>query len=102
MPPTTIGGRFDPRRLLTAGGVVAALGSILFTMAPSASMAGLGRLLAGGSVAVAFVGILKLAGHWLPHRLYAIASGLALLTGIAGAGNSSPCRAFHRQNVVGS
>jgi len=39
----------------------------------------------GGSVAVAFVGMLKLAGHWLPPRQFALASGMALFCGIIGA-----------------
>ena len=39
-------------------------------------MAGLGRLLIGGSVAVAFVGMLKLAGHWLPPHLETAFSSL--------------------------
>ena len=44
----------------------------------------MGRLLIGGSVAVAFVCMLKLASHWMVPRQFALAGGLALLCGIVG------------------
>jgi sugar phosphate permease len=77
--------RWGPRRLLTAGAFVAALGTLLFGLAPTFAVASAGRLLVGGSVAVAFVGMLKLASHWFPARQFALLSGMALLTGIVGA-----------------
>jgi len=76
---------WGPRRLLTTGAAVAAVGSVVFALAPGAGWAGAGRLLIGGSVAVAFVGMLKLAGHWMPPRRYAFATGLALFVGVIGA-----------------
>lgn len=85
IPTGLLADTLGPRRLLGAGAVVAAAGTIVFALAPSAAIAGIGRLLVGGSVAVAFIGMLKLAGHWLPHKLYALASGIALLAGIGGA-----------------
>ena len=65
--------------------MIAAVGTSVFALASDVWWAGLGRLLIGGSVAVAFVGMLKLAGHWLPQKLYALASGMALFFGILGA-----------------
>jgi nitrate/nitrite transporter NarK len=47
--------------------------------------ASLGRLLIGGSVAVAYVVNLKLAVHWFPARYYSMISGLGLMAGILGA-----------------
>ncbi|KAA3625819.1 MAG: MFS transporter [Proteobacteria bacterium] len=85
IPTGYLADTLGPRRLLTAGAVVAAGGTILFALAPSNIAASLGRLLVGGSVAVAFIGMLKLAGHWFPHRMYALASGIALFAGIGGA-----------------
>ena len=59
-----------PRRLLTLGTLVAILGAVLFALAPSIFWAMAGRLLIGGSVAVAFVCLLKLAASWFaPNRL---------------------------------
>ena len=77
--------RFGPRRLLTAGALVAALGTAVFAMAQDVSMANFGRLLIGASVGVAFVAMLKLAGHWMPSRQYALTSGIALAVGVFGA-----------------
>jgi sugar phosphate permease len=77
--------RFGPRRLLTAGAIVAGLGTAVFALAQDAGMANLGRLLIGASVGVAFVAMLKLAGHWMPPRQYALTSGIALAVGVMGA-----------------
>lgn len=85
VPTGLLADHWGPRRLLTLGAAVAALGTLLFGIASDAWWANAGRLLIGGSVAVAFVGMLKLAGHWLPPRQYAMASGLALLCGVLGA-----------------
>ncbi|MEP7156486.1 MAG: MFS transporter [Betaproteobacteria bacterium] len=85
IPTGILADRLGPRRLLTAGGIVAALGTAFFAMAADASMANIGRLLIGGSVGVAFVAMLKLAGHWMPPSRFALASGLALAVGVFGA-----------------
>jgi sugar phosphate permease len=73
-----------PRRLLAAGALVAAVGTLMFAMAHSFALASLGRFLIGASVAVAFVGMLKLANSWFPPRYYAMVSGMALFCGIMG------------------
>ncbi len=85
IPTGILADRLGPRYLLTAGTIVAALGTAVFAMAADVTMANLGRLLIGGSVGVAFVSMLKLAGHWLPPQKFALASGLALAVGVFGA-----------------
>jgi MFS family permease len=84
IPTGMIADRWGPRRLLTAGAGVAALGTALFAFAPDIYWAGIGRLLIGASVAVAFVSMLKLASHWFAPGRYALASGMALLMGVIG------------------
>jgi MFS family permease len=84
IPTGVIADRWGPRRLLTMGAGIAALGMAVFAFAPSLFWANLGRLLIGGSVAVAFVSMLKLASHWFSPQQYALASGMALLTGVVG------------------
>lgn len=73
------------RRLLTTGALVTFLGTLLFGLAPTLFWANVSRLLIGGSVAVAFVAMLKLAIHWFPARRFAMISGMALCSGLVGA-----------------
>lgn len=84
IPTGIIADRWGPRRLLTLGAGVAAVGTALFAMAPNVWWANAGRLLIGGSVAVAFVSMLKLATHWFTPRQFTLASGMALFIGVVG------------------
>ena len=77
VPTGLLADRWGPRRLLTAGALLASIGMLIFALAPDLWWASAGRLLIGGSVAVAFICMLKLAGHWLPPRQYALATGMA-------------------------
>ena len=84
IPTGVIADRWGPRKLLTLGAGIAALGTLLFAFAPNLWWASAGRLLIGGSVAVAFVSMLKLASHWFTPRQFTLASGMALFVGIVG------------------
>ncbi len=95
VPTGILADRLGPRRLLAAGALVAGIGTLLFALAPNFFWACTGRLLIGGSVAVAFVGMLKLASHWFAPRQFAMASGMALFCGIIGAVSAgAPLRAL--------
>jgi MFS family permease len=85
IPAGVMADRWGPRRVLTAGAALAALGTLLFATASSYALAGIGRLLIGASVGVAFVAMLKLASHWFAPSRFAMLSGLALCTGVLGA-----------------
>ncbi len=85
VPTGLLADRWGPRKLFALGALVAAFGSFLFALSPNLFWASAGRLLVGASVAVAFVALLKLAAHWIPHKRYALASGLALCVGVSGA-----------------
>ncbi|MCB0032944.1 MAG: MFS transporter [Anaerolineales bacterium] len=76
---------WGPRKLMASGALIASLGTVLFGLAPTITLASLGRFLIGGSVAVAFVATLQIAGRWLPPKQFALASGLTLLIGVLGA-----------------
>lgn len=90
IPTGILADTLGPRKLLTAGCLVAGLGTLLFALSPGFTGAGLGRLLIGGSVAVAFVGLLKLASSWFPKKLYAFVAGNALSIGLIGAVTAGP------------
>jgi MFS family permease len=85
IPTGLLADRLGPRKLLTAGALVAAVGGVCFGLAPSLEIALAGRLLVGGSVAVAFVGMMKLASRWFSARQFATAAGVSLLIGLTGA-----------------
>jgi nitrate/nitrite transporter NarK len=85
IPTGLIADRWGPRKLLTAGAVLTALGTLVFALAPSAAVANAGRLAIGAAAGVAFVAMLKLASHWMPARQFALASGVALFVGVMGA-----------------
>jgi MFS family permease len=85
VPTGILADRWGPRRLLASGAGVAAVGTLVFGLAGGLGWAAVGRLLIGGSVAVAFVGMLKLASHWFAPRQFALATGMALFCGIIGA-----------------
>jgi MFS family permease len=90
IPTGIIADRWGPRRLLSFGALVAGVGALLFALAPGILLVGAGRLLIGGSVAVAFVGLLQLTNNWFPPRYYAMAAGMALFVGIIGAVCAGP------------
>lgn len=90
IPTGILADTLGPRKLLTAGCLVAGLGTLLFALSPGFAGAGLGRLFIGGSVAVAFVGLLKLASSWFPKKFYAFVAGNALSIGLMGAVFAGP------------
>ncbi len=85
IPTGILADRLGPRLLLTIGALVAAAGAVVFAISPGVGWAAAGRLLIGGSVAVAFVGLLKLATQWFAPQRFALISGLALFFGVVGA-----------------
>lgn len=85
LPTGVLADTLGPRRVLTAGGVIAGIGAILFGAADSMALAATGRTLAGLGVSVAFVSLLKLNANWFHERHFATASGLSQVVGISGA-----------------
>jgi MFS family permease len=85
VPTGIIADYWGPRKLLAAGALVAACGTLLFASAISIVPANIGRLLIGGAVGVAYVAILRLSTRWFEPRFYATVSGLTLFCGVGGA-----------------
>lgn len=66
------------------GCVVAAFGSIIFSLSRNIPMAYLGRLLVGLGVSVVFLCILKIQSNWFPAKKFASMSGLTSFIGSMG------------------
>lgn len=105
IPTGILADSLGPRKLLTAGCMVAGMGTLLFALSSGLFGAGLGRFLIGGSVAVAFVGLLKLSSSWFPKKIYAFVTGNALSIGLIGAVTAgAPLRflidLFHWRQII--
>ena len=85
LPTGVLADTLGPRRVLTAGGVVAGIGSIVFGLADSVAVAAVGRTLVGFGVSVAFICLLKLNANWFAERQFATAVGLSNIFGMSGA-----------------
>ncbi len=84
LPSGVLADSIGPRRLFTAGLLVAGLGSLVFAFAPSVPWLLAGRALVGLGVAVAFVSVLKLIASWYPEREFATWVGVLQLLGNLG------------------
>ena len=85
LPSGVLADSIGPRRLLTAGSVVAGIGSLLFAFAPSVDWLLAGRALVGLGVAVVFVSVLKLIASWYSEREFGTWVGVLMLLGNLGA-----------------
>ena len=85
VPTGILADHWGPRKLLTAGSLIIAVGTFLFASATAILPANLGRLLIGGAAGFGFVALLAISARWFPARIYATLSGLALFCGVSGA-----------------
>lgn len=85
LPTGILADTLGPRRILVAGGVVAAAGSLLFALAPDLSSALIGRTLIGLGVSVTFIAMLKILAVWYDERRFATMVGLCMLIGNLGS-----------------
>jgi sugar phosphate permease len=84
VPSGILADTLGPRKLFTAGALVAGAGSVLFGLAPDFSLAMLGRFLVGLGVSVAFIAVLKLNAAWFLERQFATMTGLLMFIGNIG------------------
>jgi len=83
--------RFGPHRPLIAATVLAAAGSVLFSLASGAGTAGLARLVIGAGAAFSFIASLKLVSNWFPPERFATLAGMTNTAGMIGAaGGGAP------------
>ncbi len=85
IPSGILADTLGPRISVTAGSLVAGVGSILFGLADDFTLASAGRFLVGLGVSVVFVGLMRSNAVWFSDRHYGRVSGLTLLLGNLGA-----------------
>ena len=76
--------RFGPRRLLTTGLLLMALGQCAFALTESVGAGVAARVLVGAGDAMSFVSVLRLIAAWFPARRGALMTQLTALAGITG------------------
>ncbi len=77
--------RYSMQKLLVGAGLICALGSFTFAIAPTVSIAAAGRFMIGFGAAFAFVSALKLALVWLPENRFGLFAGITQALGMLGA-----------------
>ena len=85
IPVGVLADTLGPRKLLAAGSIVAAFGSLAFALAPGWEIAAAGRTLVGVGVSVAFISILKVSALWFPANRFATLNGFTMFAGNLGA-----------------
>lgn len=73
-----------PRKVLSLAGISCALGTMLFGIADTITVACLGRILIGFGASFAVVGCSKIASVWFPPRRFALFMGLMVAVGMFG------------------
>jgi len=85
VPVGVLADTLGPRKLLAGGSTIAAVGSLLFALAPTWELAAAGRTLVGVGVSVAFISILKVSAVWFPANRFATLAGVTMFCGNLGA-----------------
>jgi sugar phosphate permease len=85
IPTGILADTWGPRRVVTMGGVLAGIGSLLFGTADTLAAASAGRLLVGLGVSVMFISMLKLNAAWFHDRHFATMTGATILIGNVGS-----------------
>jgi sugar phosphate permease len=85
IPVGVLADTLGPRRILTAGSAVAAVGSLVFALAPVWEIAAVGRTLVGIGVSVAVIAVLKISAVWFAPERFATLAGVTMFAGNLGA-----------------
>ncbi len=77
--------KYGAHRLLTLGAALCGIGAIFFGMADSLYIAEIGRFLAGGGSAFAFIGFIYICNHWFHGKSVSKIMGIGNSIGLLGA-----------------
>ena len=85
IPTGVANDRWGPKKLIVFGTFLTAMGTLLFAMAPTYTVALLARGMIGLGHGVAWVSLLEIAARWFAPRVFGTMSGLSLGAGTLGA-----------------
>ena len=85
LPSGVLSDTLGTRTAIISGNLLAGVGSIIFGLASTFTMACLGRFIVGMGVSVVFVSIMKNNSIWFSDRMFGLMSGLTLLIGNLGS-----------------
>ena len=77
LPAGTLADTLGPRKTITVGLLLSAVGSLVMSMAPSFAMVYAGRLMVSFGVSVGWINLLKLTMEWFRSRELATMTGLS-------------------------
>lgn len=85
VPTGVLADTLGPRKTITFGSLLAAVGAFLFSASNTMAVALAGRFIVGIGVAVVFVSILKIIADYFPKEMFATMSGITGFVGNMGA-----------------
>lgn len=85
IPSGILADKIGPRKTVTWFSILAAVGSVIFGLAPTLAIAYLGRFLVGIGVSVVFICLIKIQSRWFYSRNFALMVGFVGLAANSGA-----------------
>lgn len=76
--------RYSTKKLLMTAIVLCTIGTFVFALAPTASMAGSGRFVVGVSASFCFLSCIRLASRWFPPTRMAFVTGIIVTMAMLG------------------
>lgn len=85
IPSGILADKIGPKKTVTWFSMLAAVGSVMFGMAPNLTMAYIGRFLVGIGVSVVFICLIKIQSRWFYSKNFALMVGFIGLAANSGA-----------------
>jgi len=85
IPSGILADKLGPKRTVSMFSILAAIGSVIFGLAPNIAVAYLGRFLVGIGVSVVFICLIKIQSRWFYSKNFALMIGFAGLAANLGA-----------------
>jgi sugar phosphate permease len=85
IPSGILADKFGPKKTVTMFSILAAIGSVMFGLAPNIIVAYIARFLVGIGVSVVFICLIKIQANWFYSKNFALMVGFAAIAANIGA-----------------